>query len=216
MDHSTYIKELKERYSENGITALSECERTDLLLSYAAPKKDMREASRRLSESAEGKGTLFRSSRSRIMDELDLSKSAALFPEILLATVSRAMTEQFQNMQMSDEDIGRMLVYKYLGHKVETVYLTLLDSNRRLIDTVLINEGSVNDAIVISRKLLEQSISRRAKFVALSHNHPSGDPAPSDADRSATEYIMKTFAYSNLEFSGHYIVAGKEYVLIKQ
>lgn len=215
MEYSNYIKQVKEKYVYDGFDALNECEKCDLLLSYAAPRKDLRKSSEQLTNECGGCNALFRYAHRSFLSNYEIPDSAVLFPKIILAIASRAMSETDKTLPLGDEDIGRMLIYKYLGKSVETVYLTLLDRERRLIDSIFISEGSVNDAMLASRKLLEHAIMRRAKYVALSHNHPSGDAIASEADKITTEFIAQTFSYAEINFIGHYIVADKEYSIIK-
>lgn len=216
MEYTAYIKQTKDKYVREGFSALDEREKCDLLLSYAAPQKDLRASSERLVEDCGGCTALFRYAHRSFLTDYGISDSAVLFPEIMLAIVSRAMSEIDKTLPLDDETIGRMLVYKYLGKSVETVYLTLLDGERRLIDSVLISEGSVNDAMLASRKLLEHAITRRAKYAVLSHNHPSGEAIASDADKMTTEMVAQAFSYAGISFIGHYIVADKEYSVIKE
>lgn len=216
MGYSEYIKELKARYISDGISGLSKSELADLIVSFGSPRVDLRDRTKELTDGGEDPCAVFRTSRRVLENEYGFSSSAALFPSVILAAVSRAMSETDKKAVISDDaSLGQLLIYKYLGRDVETVYLTLLDSERRLIDMVLLNEGSVSDAMVSPRKLLEHSITRRAKYAALSHNHPGGEAIPSDTDKYTTELILQTFSYTDIEFIGHYVVAGKEYTIIK-
>ena len=216
MKYSDYIKELKARYADGGRSALTGSEYADLIVSFGSPKKDLREEVGRLTDNGKDPFAIFRASRDMLIEDYGFSDSAALFPRILLASVSRALSETDKKTVIPDDDsLGRLLVYKYLGRTVETVYLTLLDRDRRLIDMILINEGSVSDALITPRKLVELSISKRAKYAALSHNHPGGIPTPSENDKFSTRLILQTFSFTDAEFIGHYVVAGKEYSIIR-
>ena len=69
MEYTDYIKQIKEKYVSGGFSSLSEAERCDLLLSYAAPKKDLRASSERLISECGGCGALFRYAHRSFLSE---------------------------------------------------------------------------------------------------------------------------------------------------
>jgi DNA repair protein RadC len=73
---------------------------------------------------------------------------------------------------------------------------------------VSVSEGSVERSLVPIREVLNAVLRHDGRAFALAHNHPGGDPEPSDADRSATQEVAAAARVAGLRFLGHVIVAG--------
>ena len=104
----------------------------------------------------------------------------------------------------------------YISKNKEMVCALLLDNAHRLICNVELYEGAVNSSNVNTRKLAQIALSYNAAELILAHNHPSGDPTPSDADLYTTKHLMKAFSAIDLNLRAHLIIAGNRYVDVVQ
>jgi DNA repair protein RadC len=114
----------------------------------------------------------------------------------------------FQSTQKAAE----FFIEYYLSKSKETVSALLLDNAGGLICHTELHAGAVNSSSVNARKLAEIALGYNAASVILAHNHPSGDPTPSDADLYTTKHLMKAFSGIDLTLKAHIIVAGDKYV----
>ena len=99
----------------------------------------------------------------------------------------------------------------YVSKGKEEVCALLLDNDQRLICHVALHEGAVNSSGINVRKLAQIALSYNAAGMILAHNHPSGDPTPSDADLHTTKNLMKAFSAIDLQLRAHLIIAGNRY-----
>ena len=76
--------------------------------------------------------------------------------------------------------------------KKEIVKVALLNPKLHIIKDITISEGSLNSSIVHPREVMIPAIKESAASIVLIHNHPSGDPAPSQQDMEITHRISKT------------------------
>jgi DNA repair protein RadC len=76
-----------------------------------------------------------------------------------------------------------------MAMRQETLRVLLLDTKLRLIRMEDISLGSVSECIAHPREIFRQAIIHSAYAVAIVHNHPSGDPAPSAADYRITRSL---------------------------
>ena len=110
-------------------------------------------------------------------------------------------------------EIHNYLKLGYQHQDREIVSLIAYDNNNKIIDIEDIFLGGISSSVadprVIIKKLLEKE---SVKGFALSHNHPSGDTYPSDADISITQKIKNAAGFLDIEYLDHYII-GKEKVL---
>jgi len=75
--------------------------------------------------------------------------------------------------------------------KQEEFWCIILDNKHRVIDKVLITLGTLNQSLVHPREVFAPAIEQRAAAVILMHNHPSGDPKPSNQDMSITKRLCQ-------------------------
>jgi DNA repair protein RadC len=94
-----------------------------------------------------------------------------------------------------------------LGARDNEVFaLMLLDVQNRLIEYVELFHGSVDGASIYPREVVKWVISTRAFAVMVAHNHPSGDPDPSAADRLVTRRLRDALALIEVRLEDHFIV----------
>jgi DNA repair protein RadC len=72
----------------------------------------------------------------------------------------------------------------------EVVYVIFMDSKHVIIDIKKIDDGIVNQAVVYPRVVIQEALNMGAVFVILVHNHPSGDPQPSNEDIAITKRLF--------------------------
>ncbi len=106
------------------------------------------------------------------------------------------------------EDVAQIARREVGSARRERVLVLICDAANRLIRTELVSEGSIDRSLVPVREILNAVLRHDGRSFALAHNHPSGDPEPSDADRRATEEIREAAKVSGLRFLGHVVVAG--------
>ncbi|MBI4384917.1 MAG: DNA repair protein RadC [Nitrospinae bacterium] len=95
--------------------------------------------------------------------------------------------------------------------KKEVVKVVLLNPKLRVIKDIPISEGSLNASIVHPREVMVPAIKESAASIVLIHNHPSGDPAPSQADIEITHRVAKTGDIVGIKLIDHIIVGGNAY-----
>ncbi|HBP1943288.1 TPA: DNA repair protein RadC [Pseudomonas aeruginosa] len=105
-------------------------------------------------------------------------------------------------------------VFSYLqlllqGYEHEVFALLLLDSKHRVIRFEELFRGTLDSASVYPREVVKVALEYNAAAVILIHNHPSGDPAPSQADRLLTTKLKQSLELVGIRTLDH-IVVGSE------
>jgi DNA repair protein RadC len=95
--------------------------------------------------------------------------------------------------------------------KKEIVKIVLLDPKLQLIKEITISEGSLNASIVHPREVMIPAIKESAASFALIHNHPSGDPTPSQKDLEITHRLSKTGEIIGINMVDHIIIGGNNF-----
>lgn len=92
------------------------------------------------------------------------------------------------------------------GLEVETFHLLLVNSRRRLVASERISQGTLDTLLVHPREVFRRAIAANAAAVILAHNHPSGDPTPSEADIRATRDLIRAGQVLKIEVLDHVIL----------
>jgi DNA repair protein RadC len=103
-------------------------------------------------------------------------------------------------------NVVRLLREKNLVKNVETLQVLLLNTRRRLIRTTEITEGTLDTILVHPREVFKAAIAANAAAVVLAHNHPSGDPTPSEADIKVTRDLIRAGQLLKIDVLDHVIL----------
>lgn len=91
-----------------------------------------------------------------------------------------------------------------------------LDSRKKILKQETIFIGSLNESIVHPREVFKIALDENAAAIILLHNHPSGDPSPSDFDIEITKGLIKAGELLGIQVLDHIIVGGKKFVSLKE
>jgi DNA repair protein RadC len=111
----------------------------------------------------------------------------------------------------SAEDAARVAGRELVGLRRERVLVLVCDGRNRLRHITAVSEGSVDRSLVPIREILNAVLRHDGRAFAIAHNHPDGDPEPSNADRRATADVKAGAEAAGLRFLGHVVVAGDEW-----
>lgn len=98
----------------------------------------------------------------------------------------------------------------------EKVILIMLDQKLQLICDAILSIGTVRESIVSPRELFLTALHEKAVQVMLLHNHPSGDPSPSNADLEITRKISILGEMMEIPLVDHIIVGDKTYCSLRE
>jgi DNA repair protein RadC len=104
------------------------------------------------------------------------------------------------------ENVVRLLRGKNLVRNVETLQVLLLNARRRLIRVEDVLDGTLDSITVHPREVFKAAIAANAFAIVLAHNHPSGDPTPSEADIKVTRDLIRAGSLLKIEVLDHIIL----------
>ncbi|MBI3087642.1 MAG: DNA repair protein RadC [Candidatus Omnitrophica bacterium] len=113
------------------------------------------------------------------------------------------------------EDAATILRPALLQKQQEHFVILLLDNRRRLIRLSPIAVGSLSASLVHPRELFKEAIAASAAAVILAHNHPSGDPHPSEQDLTLTKRLVQAGKLLGIEVVDHLILGREGTVSLK-
>ena len=102
------------------------------------------------------------------------------------------------------------------GHKKEHFVIFYLDSRNQEIKREIISIGSLNANLVHPREVFEPAVKNLAAQIILAHNHPSGDPEPSEDDLTITKRLVEAGRIMGIEIIDHIIVTKNGFLSFKE
>lgn len=134
------------------------------------------------------------------------SKAAAIKSAFLLA--QRLSQESFPESPLLDrpELVADLLRETNRPYTVENFQVVYLNTRRRMIGVESISQGTLDTLLVHPREVFAKAIVRRASAILLVHNHPSGDPTPSEADIKVTRDLIRAGQLLKIEVLDHVIL----------
>ncbi|HFT7367044.1 TPA: DNA repair protein RadC [Pseudomonas aeruginosa] len=130
--------------------------------------------------------------------------------EQILAAARQAIEHKMQHGASFSSPVAvkEYLSAKLAGFKHEVFAVLFLDTQHRLIEYSELFRGTIDSASVYPREVVKEALRLNAAAVIVSHNHPSGNPEPSDADKVLTQRLREALALVDVRTLDHIIVAG--------
>jgi DNA repair protein RadC len=144
---------------------------------------------------------------------IGMAKAAALLAAFRLGALASTAPSEHPVLS-SPEDVARVAGRDLSGLRRERVLVIVCDAGNRVLRTVVVSEGSVDRSLVPVREILNAVLRNDGRAFALAHNHLTGDPTPSDADRRATEDVAAAARTVGVRFLGHVVVAGEKWATV--
>ncbi len=199
---------LRARYRLNGERALQDYELLELLLTFALPRRDTKLLAKKLLEQF---GTLARvfEADSAILEETNgIGPQAATLISLVRPLATRFLTEapRTKTVLKSTADAAAYFQAKLKGLLEEEVHVAFVNSKNAVTATECLQRGTVDQSVVYVRKVVERALAHKASGFLLAHNHPSGDPTPSEHDRELTLAVKAAATTVGVRFLDHLII----------
>lgn len=114
------------------------------------------------------------------------------------------------------EQVHRCLQTLMLDYPYEVFGTLLLDTQHRLIAFDELFRGTIDCASVYPREVIKHAIEHNAAAVILVHNHPSGNPEPSEADRQITQRLKEALGLVDIRVLDHVVVGHEGFTSFAQ
>lgn len=105
---------------------------------------------------------------------------------------------------------------EYRHREQEHLLLLLLDNKSNLLGEKELFTGTVNASLVSPREIYLEALKFHAVGIILLHNHPSGDPTPSDADRRITRKVWEAGSLLDIPLLDHIVIGDRKYVSFRE
>ncbi|MCK9362043.1 MAG: DNA repair protein RadC [Syntrophales bacterium] len=206
--NSGHRQRLKMKYIKAGIEALHDYEVVELLLTYAISRRDIKPLAKELlSRFGSLKGII--DAEPAELKKIDgiSDHTAILFKLLKEGSALYLQQKAKEKPQISCTSELINFCRTILGGKRDEEFCVIyLDVQNQIIEFETLQKGTVNQATVYPRQVLENALRKKASAIILVHNHPSGHVRPSEADLRITKTISETARLLDINVHDHIIV----------
>jgi DNA repair protein RadC len=198
----------RERLAALGADALSHAELIAILLRTGLKGANAVEVGKQLLQKFGTLNLLAQASISDLQKVRGIGRDKAVTLVAAFA-LARKMAHELQiesPVLDNPENVVALLRANNLVKNVETLQVLLLNTRHKLIRVEEISDGTIDTLLVHPREVFRSAIASNAAAIVLVHNHPSGDPTPSQADITVTRDLIRAGQLLKIEVIDHVII----------
>lgn len=201
-------KRLRTRFIEGGATAMPDYELVELLLFRAIPRQDVKPLARLLLDTFGDFNRVCTAAPARLMMVKGVGEAVVQELKIVEAAAQRMMRARVMHRPiLSSWDALLDYCHTAMAHReTEQFRILFLDRKNVLIADEEQAKGTVDHVPVYPREVVKRALELNASALILVHNHPSGDPTPSEQDISMTMQIQDAATVLGLVLHDHLII----------
>ena len=199
---------LRERFRKTEGHGLHEYELLELLLTYAIPRIDVKPIAKGLLKRFGGLSGVLDASQGEIEGISGLGTISATLIRLVKAICISYSAERMRNKDClsSPESVLEFSRLKLTGLPNEALMAIYVNVKNQVIDYEMLSEGTVDNVVIYPRRIIEGSLRYHASGIIIVHNHPSGNPEPSEEDRLLTNSLSEILRTLDIRLLDHIIV----------
>lgn len=210
--HKKHRARVKNRFLKEGLSSFEDHEVLELLLFYAIPQGDLNPLAHKLMEKFKTPGAVFNATLEELCSVEGIGEHAAtlikLIPEI--SQYYNSLTTREKKFISTSQDAGKYVCSMIGCEKKEVFAIICLNAQRKVLAFEILEEGTVSQANVHPRKVVECVLKHNSSAVILAHNHPSAGAYASENDRLLTSRLCTLLEGMDIDVIDHIIAASSE------
>jgi len=201
----------RERFLKHGPEALSDAELFAIILRTGSPNENVIEMSNRLIAEY-GLDKLFDCSLKELQKIKGIGPSKAMQILAMAELGKRFKQAQKPIKKIScAEDVFNYFHERLKDKKQEEFWVLMLNTQNNIIGEHMVSKGILDKSIAHPREIFNPAIKNSASKIILIHNHPSGDPKPSEDDLGVTKKLVHAGEELGIKILDHVIVTREEF-----
>ncbi|MGQ0589427.1 MAG: RadC family protein [Sphingosinicella sp.] len=216
-DGSGHRARLRQRLFEGGPDALLDHEIVEYLLALAIPRRDTKPLAKKLLREFGGFGGLMTADAEAIARVGEISEGAIAALKTAHAAALRLLKDEVRERPVlgSWQALLDYLRADMAHEGIERVRVLFLNTRHVLIRDEPMWEGSVDESAVYVREIMRRALDLKATAIIVVHNHPSGDPSPSQQDIRLTRDLAEAGRHLKVTLHDHVIIGAQGHASLR-
>lgn len=208
----------RERMLQYGASALSNAELLAILLRTGTVAESAVHLAERILAEAGGLRYLVDLSPQQLQEikGIGAAKAMQIGASIELGKRLSQTTQENRVTIRSPKDAARLMMEEMRYHNKEHFVCLFLNTKNHVIGKETLSIGSLNASIVHPREVFREAIRRSSASIICVHNHPSGDPTPSQEDVQMTQRLVEAGEIVGIEVLDHIVIGDKQFISLKE
>ncbi len=199
---------LRDRFLEYGLSAFTDDEILELLLSFGTPRQDCKERARAALKRFGSLSGVLEASLDALQEVPGIGAKNAFAIKFIHEVARKFLRERVEGRPLVR--VARDVV-DYLWHSLsfrnrEVFVVVFLDARHCILTVEEMFQGTINYSAVYPREVIRKALELHAAAMVLAHNHPSGDARPSGQDRKITSRLYQAARLLDMEVLDHIVV----------
>lgn len=205
----------RERLRDHGASYLSNSELIAILLRTGTPAENAVELAARLLATYDGLAGLARASFQELatVHGMGEAKTAQLKAALEIGRRLLATTGNVRPTINSPQDVANLLSAEMASLDQEHFRVLLLNTRNQVVGVSEVYKGNVSSAVIRAGEVFQEAVRSNSPAIVLVHNHPSGDPTPSEDDVHVTQQLVEAGKLLDIEVLDHIIIGQADYGL---
>ncbi len=203
---------LRDKFLKSGLDGFHDYEIIELLLTLGTPRTDCKTPARDALKTFGSLKAVLEANPSELQSIKGIGKN-----NVFGLKITQAVSRRYLEDRIIDADFVRSSdeVIDYLRHNLrdknrETFIAIYLNGRNQVIKMEALFEGTLTTSAVYPREVVKRALDHDAAALVFAHNHPSGNPNPSEDDLSITKKLKDAAEAIDISIHDHLIIAGND------
>jgi DNA repair protein RadC len=206
-------KRLRDRFLSSGLSGFHDYEVVELLLTLATPRKDCKDAAKSALRQFKTLQGVLEASPKVLCEIRGIGPKNLFGIKLIKAVADRYLEKRLihKDPVHNSKELFDFLYHSMRDRHRECFMALFLDAKNKVIATETLFEGTLTASSVYPREVVLAALNHNAAALIFSHNHPSGDPAPSSEDISITRQLVLACKVMGITVHEHLIIGDNRY-----
>ncbi len=219
MKNEGHRKRLRDKFLKTGLGSFHDYEVIELLFTLGTPRKDCKQQAKEAIKKFKGLRGVLEASLGELQKIKGIGPVNAFGIKLFQQVSERYLKERIIRERLALKTPKTVFDYLYQSmqkEKEEVFKVFYLNSSNKVLDAKEIFRGTVDQAVIYPREVIKSALEKNATRLIFAHNHPSGNPKPSEHDIEITKRLKNSCDTVEIEILDHLIIGTSQYFSFRE
>lgn len=204
---------LREKFLQGGLQGFMDHEIVELLLTLGTPRRDCKLEAKEAMKRFKTLGRVLEADADELQKVRGIGRHNIFGIKLIQEVSRRFLKERMMTRPVchSSREVFEYLYHALRDSKREKFKVIFLDTKNQILEEKTVFEGTVDSSAVYPREIVREALKYDASSLIFVHNHPSGDPEPSESDKYITKELVFAASIMQLKVLDHIIIGNNRY-----